>query len=253
MKKPRESLTTIGVLPSARHVVVGARDRLLARLLAPDDLDQLHLVHRREEVQADEALGMRACGGEAGDRQGRGVASRRRRRERASARPRVTFGLERAALEHRLDDQVAAVERTRIGGGRHEREQASLRAWHQGQHGGTCPEVTLRIAATPAWALSSETSFSTQAMPRAAFACAMPAPIMPAPRTPTLRRPPGREALRARLAGADRVEIEEERLDHVLGGLADHDMGELSASMRAPAEIDPGASTIASRIACGAG
>ena len=49
----------------------------------------------------------------------------------------------------------------------------------------TCAAVTLRIAASPAAAFSAETSFSTQAMPRAALAWAMPAPIMPAPRMPT--------------------------------------------------------------------
>ena len=49
----------------------------------------------------------------------------------------------------------------------------------------TSRDVTERTAARPASAFSRETSLSTQAMPRAAFAWAMPAPIMPAPRTPT--------------------------------------------------------------------
>ncbi len=62
----------------------------------------------------------------------------------------------------------------------------------------TCGAVMRRIASMPAFALSSETSFSTQAMPRAALAWAMPAPIMPAPRTPTffacpVAKPAGRD------------------------------------------------------------
>jgi hypothetical protein len=58
--------------------------------------------------------------------------------------------------------------------------------------------VTLRTASCPALAFSIDTSFSTHGMPRAAFACAMPAPIMPAPSTPTLAgfqrgKPAGRD------------------------------------------------------------
>src|SRR6218665_3686490 len=42
--------------------------------LAADDFDQFHLVHRAEEVDADELPGPGAGLGQAGDRQGRGVA-----------------------------------------------------------------------------------------------------------------------------------------------------------------------------------
>ena len=95
------------------HVVVGAGDRLVAGLLAADDLDQPHLVHRREEVQADEALGRGAGRGQAADRQRRGVAG-----EHAAGREQRLglarhLGLQRPVLEHRLDDQLAAVERRR--------------------------------------------------------------------------------------------------------------------------------------------
>ena len=45
--------------------------------------------------------------------------------------------------------------------------------------------LTLRTASKPARAFSALTSFSAQAMPREAAACAMPAPIIPAPSTPT--------------------------------------------------------------------
>ena len=65
VKKPRESLTTIGVLLDLLGDVERAVERLVAGLLALDDLQQRHLVHRAEEVQADEvgrardALGQR--------------------------------------------------------------------------------------------------------------------------------------------------------------------------------------------------
>ena len=54
VKKPRESLTTIGVLLDLPYQVEGAGQRLVAGALALDDLDQRHLVDRREEVQPDE-------------------------------------------------------------------------------------------------------------------------------------------------------------------------------------------------------
>ncbi len=58
----------------------------------------------------------------------------------------------------------------------------------------------------------------------------MPAPIMPAPRMPTLRRLPLRRRPSGRdCAGLDRVQVEEERGDHVLRDLADHELGEVAA------------------------
>ena len=54
VKKPRLSLTTIGVLLISLAKSSAVIQRLVARLLALDDLEQRHLVHRAEEVQADE-------------------------------------------------------------------------------------------------------------------------------------------------------------------------------------------------------
>jgi hypothetical protein len=125
VKKPRESLTTIGVLPSA-IVVVGARDRLVAGLLAADDLDQPHLVHRREEVQADEALRSGAGGGQAADRQRRGVAREHAVRGQQRLGLARHLGLQRPVLEHRLDDQLAAVEGAGLDRGRDQAEQLRL-------------------------------------------------------------------------------------------------------------------------------
>ena len=57
VKKPRESLTTIGVL-----LICRTRSKARARASSPvplalDDLDERHLVDGREEVQPDEVPG----------------------------------------------------------------------------------------------------------------------------------------------------------------------------------------------------
>ena len=132
------------------HVVVGARDRLVARRLAADDLDQLHPVHRREEVQADEALRARALAAArpvigsvevllAKTPPGASIGSASRRHRR----------LQGAVLEHRLDDQVAAVERAHVARRRDEREQAGLAQRRRAGPWRPAPTVTLRIAARP--------------------------------------------------------------------------------------------------------
>ena len=56
----------------------------------------------------------------------------------------------------------------------------------------------------------------------------MPAPIIPAPSTPTLVARERLDALGAQLAGVDRLQVEEERLDHVLGVLADDQPGQVA-------------------------
>ena len=81
VKKPRLSLTTIGIFLICLDVVERVRDRLVVGLLAGDDLDQRHLVDRREEVDADEVLGTRDALGETGDRQRRRVGAEQRVRQ----------------------------------------------------------------------------------------------------------------------------------------------------------------------------
>jgi hypothetical protein len=67
----------------------------------------------------------------------------------------------------------------------------------------------------------------------------MPAPIMPAPRTPTLVAFQRLDALGAQLAGVDRLQVEEERLDHVLRVLADDQVGQVARlDPRGGVEVD---------------
>ena len=56
----------------------------------------------------------------------------------------------------------------------------------------------------------------------------MPAPIIPAPSTPTLVALNGGTPCGAELAGVDRLQVEEERLDHVLRLLVDDQVGQVA-------------------------
>ena len=65
---------------------------------------------------------------------------------------------------------------------------------------------------------------------------------MPAPRTTTLRRPEGLEPLGAAAVAADGLQVEEERLDHVLGHLAGEQVDEVAAlDLDRGVEVDLGA------------
>ena len=105
------------------HIVERLRDRRLAGLLAEDDLDQHHLVDGREEVDADEVLGPHAGLGQAGDRQGRGVGAEHGTGGQLGLGAFGDIGLDLAVLEHRLDDQVRALDQVVVGGGGDRAEQ----------------------------------------------------------------------------------------------------------------------------------
>nr|GFD56095.1 hypothetical protein [Tanacetum cinerariifolium] len=82
-----------------RHVV-GAR--------ALDDFHQAHLVHRTEEVHADEALLPADGGRQARDGQGRGVGRDHRIGHDHLFSGRRHLRFEFTVFEHRFNDQVAA-------------------------------------------------------------------------------------------------------------------------------------------------
>ena len=93
------------------HVVEGGGDGAVAGLVAADDLHEQHLLHRREEVDADELLGPLRSLGEARDRQGRGVGGEDRVLRQRRLDLCDHLGLHLRVLEHRLDDEVAVRER----------------------------------------------------------------------------------------------------------------------------------------------
>ena len=66
-------------------------------------------------------------------------------------------------------------------------------------------------------------------MPAFAQTYAIAAPIMPAPSTTTFLRLERLDALRAAAVAVDLLQVEEERLDHVLRDLAGHEVDEVAA------------------------
>ena len=93
-------------------VIKGLRERQVTGVLAHDDLDQRHLVDRREEVDANEILGVSAGLGQLGNGQCGGIGAP----DAALGKARLKFFgdlvLERHVLEYRLNNEIAAVEVT---------------------------------------------------------------------------------------------------------------------------------------------
>ena len=117
VKKPRLSLTTIGVFRMPLRHVERLGQRRVRGPLAADDLDQRHLVHRREEVQPDEV----APGGRrraASSVIGSVEVFEHEQRVRLDDLHRLAehLLLERDRLEDGLDDEVAAREVVVVGG-----------------------------------------------------------------------------------------------------------------------------------------
>ena len=124
-----------GQLANGLHIVKSTGHGLVIGLRAADDLDQLHLVDRAEEMDADKLVRRHAGLGQTADGQGGGVGG-----EKAAWRQhRLGFlgylGLERAVLEHRFDDQVTAIQVGRLGGGLDVRQQGVARGLAQAPFG----------------------------------------------------------------------------------------------------------------------
>ncbi len=100
------------------------RDRLLARLFAADDLQQLHHVGRAEEVVADHLARTAAGLRELVDVQRRGVRGQDAGRLRDPRQLRERRLLQIHVLEHGFDDDVGLIEAVVGGGRRDERHRA---------------------------------------------------------------------------------------------------------------------------------
>ncbi len=142
-----------------------AVDRLVGGLLALDDLQQRHLVHRAEEVQADESRRIADVLGQLGDRQGRGVGAEQRALGQMRLDLGVHLGLDGRVLEDGLDHQVGARGGRRIRRGGDQRRGAC-----RPSPGSSCraprpwPRAS-RCSALPRSAAAWSTSLRTTSMP----------------------------------------------------------------------------------------
>ena len=234
--------------------VVGLGQRRVGGLLALDDLDQRHLVDRREEVQADEVLGPVHAGRELGDRQRRGVGAEQRVRVDVRQRSRrtpsalsagssKTASMTRSQPARSAGSAVAVIRPSSSAFFSSVELAARDRLVEQllgvglallGVLGGDVLEDDLHAGA------GADVGDAGAHHPGA--------------EDTDLGRLLRLDALRAELAGVDRLQVEEERLDHVLRALVDDQVGQV-------ARLDPAAvskstwapSTAAERIACCAG
>ena len=108
------------------HIVKGACHGLVVGLPPANDLDQFHLVHRTEEMDADEFFGSSAGFGQAADRQGRCVGCKKAAWHEQGFGFLCDFGLQVPAFKHGLDDEVATGQVCRAISGRDAREQGGL-------------------------------------------------------------------------------------------------------------------------------
>ena len=111
-RNPGLSATTTGTLPSLRtsSTSVAIVASFVAR--AANDLDQVHLVDRVEEVQPRDALRVRRRLREPADRQRGGVRRQNGRRAELLREPAEDVALHVLALDDRLNDEISACERT---------------------------------------------------------------------------------------------------------------------------------------------
>ena len=114
--KPSQMPAWTGILPSFAARAKPVASVSGARLRGRDDLEELHHVGRAEEVQADEALGVRQALGD-GARVEVGGVGREDRVGAAGAAEGVEDGaLDGELLEHRLDGEVGVGEGGVVGG-----------------------------------------------------------------------------------------------------------------------------------------
>ena len=97
-----------GGFANLQHIVKATGERFVRGLLTHDDLDQRHLVHGGEEVQADEVGGALARRGQPGDGQRRRVRGEHRILGNDGLGLLGALGLDGTVFKHRFDHQIAA-------------------------------------------------------------------------------------------------------------------------------------------------
>ena len=224
-----------------QHVVETACQGFVAGLFAADDLHQRHLVHRAEEVQADELLRPRHRLGQPGDRQGRGIGRHHRIGQGMLLGLGGDLAFQRAVLEDRLDDQVAAFE-IGFADARHDPREEGVALL-----GGQVPARNFLVQQPGRIGLALLRRFQRDVLEhhldagRRRYVGDARAHHPGAEHADLFRRP-HRIPLRPRLAGVDLVELEPEGADHVLRHLAGGQLGEIARlDQLRGVEIDLGA------------
>ena len=161
-----------------------AVERLVGGLLALDDLQQRHLVHGGEEVQADEVGRARTPSASSVIGSVEVLEPSSAPSARCGSISREHLRLDLRVLEDRLDHQVGALGVGGVGRRRDQGEElVALLLRGLAALDGLGDEL-LRVALA-ASAAAWSTSLSTTSMPAFAHTYAIAAPIMPAPSTTT--------------------------------------------------------------------
>ena len=221
-------------LADGPHEVVRPGQGGVGRLLADDDLDQRHLVHRREEVQAEEIGAAVDAVGQPGDGQRRGVGGEQRVRCGAALSASPSTWCLRATSSKTASITRSHPARSSVLSVAVMRRRSVIPLCRPccDPSRSPCPEP---IASRPCPSRhgSSSVSLSTTSMPGLGRRVGDAGTHHPRPEHGHLRRPPRLVALRTRLTGVDRLEVEEEGLGHVLELLVADQVDEV-------ARLDPG-------------
>ena len=213
-------------LADLEHEVEGPCHCFVGGLPPADDLHQRHLVHGREEMQTDEALGAGTGLGQPADWQGGGVGGEHgilaQHGFRFARGPCLYF----AVLEYRLDHQIAAGEIGGVGGGLDQGERAlgSLGGHGAALHPSRKQGLAVRLAllrASDVKVLENAGHATRGASP--GDACAHHA----GPEDANAGGLVPRRVARSAHARLHLIELEEQGADHVLGNLAGGESGQV--------------------------
>ncbi len=208
--------------------VVGLGERLVGGLLALDDLDERHLVDGAEEVQADEVRGPVHARRELGDRQRRGVGAQQCVRVHVVRDLGEHLLLEARVLEDRLDDEVAPGQVGRVG--RRRDPGQHLLGLRSGQPAAIDRlGVELLAVGLPLGSGLGGDVLEHDLHPGAGARVGDARAHHAGAEDGDLGRLELLDPLGTELARVDRLQVEEERLRHVLEVLADQELGQVAA------------------------
>jgi hypothetical protein len=145
-------------------VVEGPGERRRRGVAAEDDLDQLHLVDGREEVDADEAVGAVMDSASPVIGKVEVLEARMAPGCELAFGPRQDLGLQVAVLEHRFDDEVARLQPVVVDGGVMRSSTDCLSA-AVARPLSISRSMSFAACALPRSALSMSRSMSTTSMP----------------------------------------------------------------------------------------